>query len=220
MNRWLSLVFVCLWVAPLWTQPRQVLEDTISIQRNAAAAMQDSLAKQREAVQKQLGPTGTGSFFVLPRAASLGPVTSSPAAPSFPSLPVDCDPLPVPEVDSLVGETAEREGLSADLLRGVIRQESGFRPCVVSTKGAMGLMQLMPSTAEQFGIADPFNPASNLDGGARFLKQLLTRYGGDIPKALGAYNAGPSRVDAAGGVPAIPETMDYVRQILGGLTFH
>jgi len=78
----------------------------------------------------------------------------------------------------------------------------------------------MPGTAEELGIADPFDPASNLDGGARFLKQLLNRYGGDLPKALGAYNAGPAKVDAAGAVPAIPETLDYVRQILGGLPFH
>jgi soluble lytic murein transglycosylase-like protein len=81
----------------------------------------------------------------------------------------------------------------------------------------MGLMQLMPETAAQFGIQDPFDAASNLDGGARFLKQLLTRYGGDVPKALGAYNAGPSKVDAASAVPAIPETMDYVRRILAAL---
>jgi soluble lytic murein transglycosylase-like protein len=132
---------------------------------------------------------------------------------------LDCDPLPAPKVESLLGETAEREGVSADLLRSVMKQESGFRPCAVSSKGAMGLMQLMPATAEQFGIVDPFDPVSNLDGGARFLKQLLTKYGGDLPKTLGAYNAGPATVDAAGAVPAIPETMDYVRQILSALPF-
>jgi soluble lytic murein transglycosylase-like protein len=81
-------------------------------------------------------------------------------------------------------------------------------------------MQLMPATAEQLGIQDPFDPVSNLDAGAKFLKQLLGKYGGDVPKALGAYNAGPSKVDAAGGVPAIPETLDYIRQILGSLPFH
>ena len=74
-------------------------------------------------------------------------------------------------------------------------------------------MQLMPGTAEELGVQNPFDAASNVDGGARFLKQLLNRYGGDVPKALGAYNAGPARVDAAGGVPDVPETMDYIRQI-------
>jgi soluble lytic murein transglycosylase-like protein len=209
-------------VAPAWAQSRQPVDDALAQQRTAAAAMQESLAKQRAAVQKQLGPAGTESFFVLPRAASLGGVTGTVAAPAgaLVTAAAECDPLPAPEVDSLVGETAQREGLSADLLRSVMRQESAFRPCAVSSKGAMGLMQLMPSTAEQFGIEDPFDPVTNLDAGARFLKQLLSKYGGDVPKALGAYNAGPSKVDAAGGVPAIPETMDYVRQILGNLPFH
>ena len=96
----------------------------------------------------------------------------------------------------MVGETADRDGLSADLLRTVMQRESGFRPCAVSSKGAMGLMQLMPATAEQFGIDNPFDAASNLDGGARFLKQLLSRYGGDLPKALGAYNAQQAGVPA------------------------
>jgi soluble lytic murein transglycosylase-like protein len=182
--------------------------------------MQDSLAKQRAAVQKQLGQTATENFFVLPPAVSLGPVTGSVTAPLAAMAPPECDPLPAQQVDSLVGETAEREGLSADLLRSVMKQESAFRPCAVSSKGAMGLMQLMPATAEQLGIQDPFDPVSNLDAGAKFLKQLLGKYGGDVPKALGAYNAGPSKVDAAGGVPAIPETLDYIRQILGSLPFH
>ena len=189
-------------------------------QRNAAAAMQESLAKQQASIQRQQRTAGSGSFFALPRAASLGGVTGSlPAPVAMPIVP-DCDPLPAPKVESLLGETAQREGVPADLLRSVMKQESGFRPCAVSSQGAMGLMQLMPATAEQFGIADPFDAASNLDGGARFLKQLLTRYGGDLPKTLGAYNAGPAKVDAAGAVPAIPETMDYVRQILATLPFH
>lgn len=115
----------------------------------------------------------------------------------------------------MVGEAASKEGLSADLLRSVMKQESGFRPCAVSSKGAMGLMQLMPATAGQLGVQNPFDPVSNVDGGAKLLKQLLGRYGGDVPMALGAYNAGPAKVDAAGGVPAIPETMDYVWKILG-----
>ena len=198
--------------------------DATAKQRNAAAAMQESLAKQRASIEHQTG-NASGGFFLLPRAASLGGVTGAIAAPA-PIAPIgmpqlaECDPLPAPEVESLVGETSERDGVSPDLLRSVMKQESGFRPCAVSSKGAMGLMQLMPATAEQLGVLDPFDPTSNLDGGARFLKQLLSRYGGDVPKALGAYNAGPARVDATGAVPAIPETVDYVRQILAALPFH
>jgi len=181
--------------------------------------MQESLAKQQASIQRQQGTAGSGGFFALPRAASLGGVTGSLPAPMAMPIVPDCDPLPAPKVESLLGETAERDGVPADLLRSVMKQESGFRPCAVSSQGAMGLMQLMPATAEQFGIVDPFDAASNLDGGARFLKQLLTRYGGDLPKTLGAYNAGPAKVDAAGAVPAIPETLDYVRQILAAMPF-
>jgi len=213
------VLLAALTAVPVWAQSSTPPEDAAAKQRKAASAMQASLTKQQASIQQQTGTAANGSFFALPRAASLGGVTASlPATPAMP-LMSDCDPLPAPEVESLVGVTAEREGVSADLLRGVMKQESGFRPCAVSSKGAMGLMQLMPATAEQFGISNPFDAASNLDGGARFLKQLLTRYGGDLPKTLGAYNAGPSTVDAAGKVPAIPETMDYVRQILSALPY-
>jgi soluble lytic murein transglycosylase-like protein len=206
-------------IAPVWAQSSRTPDDVAAKQRNAAAAMQESIATQRAAVQKQVGQTGAGSFFSLPRAASLGTVTGSVARPDpIPPNP-ECDPLPASEVESLLGETAEREGLSADLLRSVIKQESGFRPCAVSSKGAMGLMQLMPSTSAQFGIENPFDAASNVAGGARFLKQLLSRYSGDLPKALAAYNAGPAKVDAADGVPAIRETLDYLHQILSALPF-
>jgi len=219
------VLVLALVVGPLLAQSIRNSEDASAKQRDAAAAMQESLAKQRASVGQQTGNAGSGGFFLLPRAASLGGVTGS-IAPPAPIAPIgtpavaECDPLPTPEVESLVGETSERDGVSPDLLRSVMKQESGFRPCAVSSKGAIGLMQLMPATAEQLGILDPFDPTSNLDGGARFLKQLLSRYGGDIPKALGAYNAGPAKVDAAGAVPAIPETVDYVRQILAALPFH
>jgi soluble lytic murein transglycosylase-like protein len=79
-------------------------------------------------------------------------------------------------------------------------------------------MQLMPATAALLGVENPFDPAQNIDGGARFLRYLLERYGGDTARALAAYNAGPGRVDASGGVPRIPETMDYVSAILGRLS--
>jgi len=219
-HRKITASLVALLVAPVWAQTSRTPDDALAQQRNATAVMQESLAAQRAAIERQLGQTGSESFFVLPRAASLGTVTGSVAAPIAVPLAPECDPLPTSQVESLLGETAEREGLSADLLRSVMKQESGFRPCAVSSQGAMGLMQLMPSTSAQFGIQNPFDAASNLDAGARFLKQLLNKYGGDIPKALAAYNAGPAKVDDAGGVPAIPETMDYVRQILSALPFH
>jgi soluble lytic murein transglycosylase-like protein len=100
------------------------------------------------------------------------------------------------------------------LLRAVMERESGFHPCAVSPKGAKGLMQLMPDTAAQLGVKDPFDPKENVDAGAHYLKQMLDRYKGDLSQALGAYNAGPAAVDQAGGVPDIPETLDYVKSIL------
>jgi soluble lytic murein transglycosylase-like protein len=125
--------------------------------------------------------------------------------------------MPKAEIDRLLRDAATREGVKLDLLQAVVSQESGARPCAVSPKGAMGLMQLMPDTAAQFGVKDPFDPRQNIDSGAKLLKQLLDRYQGNIAMALGAYNAGPARVDAAGGVPPIQETLRYVQAILGSL---
>jgi soluble lytic murein transglycosylase-like protein len=109
---------------------------------------------------------------------------------------------------------ANAQDISAKLLRAVIEQESGFRPCAVSVKGAKGLMQLMPATIEQLGVRDPFDPKENVEAGARFLKQLIDKYKGDLRLALGAYNAGPAAVGQSGGVPDFPETRDYVDAIL------
>jgi transglycosylase-like protein with SLT domain len=118
-----------------------------------------------------------------------------------------------------VDDTAGELGIRPELLHAVMRQESGGNPKAVSPKGAMGLMQTIPSTARDpgFGVK-PFNPANpeeNLRGGASYLKAMLDRYQGDEEKALAAYNAGPGTVDKAGGVPNFPETQTYVKSILG-----
>jgi soluble lytic murein transglycosylase-like protein len=126
----------------------------------------------------------------------------------------DCDVLPGAAVEPMIQDVAKAHAVEPDLLRAVIEQESGYRPCAVSSKGAQGLMQLMPATAAELGVADPFDPKDNMEGGARFLKMLLDKYKGDLAQALGAYNADPSRVDQAGGVPNILETRNYVDSIL------
>jgi soluble lytic murein transglycosylase-like protein len=131
----------------------------------------------------------------------------------------DCDPLSSGEVEALIEENSRREDLKPELIREVMRRESGFRPCATSRAGAQGLMQLMPATAQQFHVSDPFDPKQNAAAGAKFLKTLVDRYGGDVSLALGAYNAGPGRVDEAGGVPAIPETRNYVTSILQAMLF-
>jgi soluble lytic murein transglycosylase-like protein len=185
-------------------------ETSLAKQRASAAAMQDSLAQQRASLQKQTGQSAQSGFFVLSSPSELGAGAALAGA--------ACPPLPAPEVDSLVKNAAQREGLDQAVVRGVMQQESAFRPCAVSPKGAMGLMQLMPATASQLGVLDPFDPAANVDAGAKLLKELLVRYSGDLSLSLGAYNAGPSEVDAAAGIPGIPETQDYVKKILSTLS--
>lgn len=128
-----------------------------------------------------------------------------------------CPALDDEAIDKLVKSAGERNSVQPELLAAVMQQESGFHPCAVSTAGAMGLMQLMPETVRTFGVDDPFAPEQNVEAGARYLKQLLDRYHGDRRLALGAYNAGPGRVDEANGVPDIPETQDYVERILSAL---
>jgi soluble lytic murein transglycosylase-like protein len=150
-----------------------------------------------------MAPSVDGSFFVTLDASSRAIS--------------ECDPLPLLRQRQLMDSAAQKSGVSVQLLEAVVQQESGFRPCSVSPKGAMGLMQLMPATAEEMGATDPFDPDQNVEAGARLLKVLMDRYGGDLNRVLGAYNAGPKRVDDAGGVPAIPETIKYVEGILGKL---
>ncbi len=116
--------------------------------------------------------------------------------------------------DDLIVEHSHRHGVRADLVRAVMQVESAFNPRARSVKGALGLMQLMPATIQQFGVADPFNPAENVGAGVAYLRQLLDRYENDETLALAAYNAGPAAVDRHGQtVPPYPETRNYVANI-------
>ena len=115
-------------------------------------------------------------------------------------------------VDAVIKTASERFRIPESLIKAVIKQESGFDSEAVSRKGAMGLMQLMPETADALEVGDPFDVEENILGGTRYLRELINVYGGDLNKALAAYNAGPDRVK--NGVPDIPETKDYVESVL------
>jgi len=124
-------------------------------------------------------------------------------------------PAAAGDLERLADEAARRHGLDPALVRAVVAVESGFQPQAVSPKGAQGLMQLMPATARELGVADPLDAAANLDGGSRYLRSLLARYQGDLAKALAAYNAGMGAVARHRGVPPYAETRQYVRKVLG-----
>ena len=126
----------------------------------------------------------------------------------------DASPPPVPaQFAAALTQAAASANVSPTLLAALVWQESRWNPQAVSPKGAIGLAQLMPGTARYLGV-DPTNPASNLVGGARYLRQLLDQFDGNVEKALAAYNAGPGRVRSAGGIPAIAETQNYVTSIV------
>ena len=116
--------------------------------------------------------------------------------------------------DAMIGQVARKSGLDPDLIRAVVDVESRFDPEAVSVKGAMGLMQLMPETAQGLGVKDPFNPLQNLEGGAEYLRMLLEKYAGQLTLALAAYNAGEKAVDLYQEIPPYPETQDYVRKVM------
>jgi soluble lytic murein transglycosylase-like protein len=134
------------------------------------------------------------------------------------------DDTPTPEADpseavkldmnGMLKDAGAKHGLDPDFLASVIHAESGYNVKAVSPKGARGLMQLMPKTAEQLGVKDSFDPAANVEGGTKYLRALLDQYNGDVPKALAAYNAGALRVAQYNGVPPYAETHAYVRRII------
>jgi len=167
----------------------------------------DSIAAQEASIEKQ-------------RASVRTQHTSAVAQnPSFfaSALPAPAPEIPPEKIREIVDEGAKQSGLDADLVRAVVRKESAYNPWATSTKGAQGLMQLMPAVQAQFGVTDPYDPKQNVGAGTRLLKQLLDQFDGDLPRALGAYNAGPTRVEQWGGVPPFPETMQYVTGILSEL---
>jgi soluble lytic murein transglycosylase-like protein len=166
-------------------------------------------SRAEEKIQKMVDRKGKIYY------ANFGSNTPQPAVPV---LPQDRDPLAreMPgHLRALVDTISANHGIDPALVRAVMKTESNFDRWAVSNKGAMGLMQLIPATAKRFGVRDPFDPHQNIDGGVRYLKFLLEKFGGNIDLALAGYNAGENLVARLGRVPPIRETTNYVRKIRG-----
>jgi len=119
------------------------------------------------------------------------------------------------DIASIIRQSAAKYGVDERLVDAIAKHESNYRPDAVSEAGAIGVMQLMPSTAAGLGVENIYNPHENIDGGTRYLKELLDTFGGDVTKTVAAYNAGPQAVKAYGGVPPYAETQNYVEKVLG-----
>jgi soluble lytic murein transglycosylase-like protein len=156
--------------------------------------------------EPQPAPQPTALTGTQPSAAQLATVASQTAPPAKAAQNVD--------LEQVVREASSRNRLDPDFVSSVIRAESNFKTHAISKKGAQGLMQLMPSTAAQLGVADPFDPKANVEAGTAHLSALLDRYNNDPIKALAAYNAGAHRVKQYNGVPPYRETRDYINKIV------
>jgi hypothetical protein len=132
-------------------------------------------------------------------------------------MPEHCDAVAAQTIDRCIRKAAAKYDLSPDMIRAVVKAESNFKVDAVSVAGAQGLMQLMPATAKELGVKNPFDIRQNIDGGTRYLRQMLDLFGGDIRMALSAYNAGPGNVTKYGGDVPFPETRRYVSRILNAV---
>ena len=163
--------------------------------------------------QPASGPvSGVASAQTTTAATALSPAQPAPVQPdpAQPLIPVIQAPA---ALDQMVRQTAEKHNVDPELVRAVISTESNWNVSALSSKGAQGLMQLVPGTAHQLGVGNAFDPAQNVDAGVRYLGMMLQRYNGDLKLALAAYNAGPSIVDRFGGVPNYRETRNYVEKV-------
>jgi len=209
---WISALAI-VWALPCWASEVAVLRNGFSIRHERREVMGavtrlyvgsdgssyvDVPTAEIEHFEEAPADTPIAAFQHPPRQASRGTGTAL--------SPVD--------LNQVVNSASGKYRLDPDLVNSVIKAESGFNVRAVSPKGAQGLMQLMPGTASQLGVPNAFDPQANVEGGTRYLRELLERYNFDLIKALAAYNAGPRRVERFGGVPPYDDTRAYVARIV------
>jgi len=188
----------CIFASPAEAQVMDIASDgTVSVRNGSGAA--------------------TWEVVTSPASDKMVDQAGQPVLPAYAYSELNPPPVP-PEFAVALTQAAKNANLSPTLLSALVWQESRWNPQAVSPKGAMGLAQLMPATARDLGV-NPADPVQNLQGGARYLRYLLDQFGGDVEKALAAYNAGPARVQRANGVPAIAETRAYVASIVRRISF-
>jgi soluble lytic murein transglycosylase-like protein len=168
----------------------------------------DQIQAMLASLQPVAAPSAPSTAFASSLRAATATTASTPATATTGATAGAASPFAA-EIDA----AAVRNGVDPALLRGLIRQESNFNPAARSPAGATGLCQLMPATAAGLGVTNPSDPAQNIEGGAKYLKQQLDRFGGDVTKALAAYNAGPGAVQKYNGVPPYAETQNYVQKV-------
>jgi soluble lytic murein transglycosylase-like protein len=183
---------------------------------------EQAVSARIQQLQTLIERTQAGISGVTTAAASSSPAqTSSPdfatalAAATSPGAATGTGGSGAGQYDAAIEQAALRNGVDPAVLHGLIQQESGFDPNSQSSAGASGLTQLMPGTASSLGVANPLDPAESIEGGARYLGQLMKEFGGNTTEALAAYNAGPGAVRQYGGVPPYAETQSYVTKVMG-----
>lgn len=203
MSLWKTIACALLLTSAVWAADLAVLQNGYSIRHERRELRGD--------ITRLYTSSDPNSFIDVPTEQidhfepDMAPVPNATLAPGTASKP---------SVNEVIQSASHQYRLDPDFLTSVISAESGFKTNAVSPKGAKGLMQLMPQTASSLGVTDPFDPAKNVDGGTRYLRELLERYNYDPIKALAAYNAGPHRVEQYRGVPPYHETRVYVAKII------
>ena len=202
----LAILATTAWAAEIASPGMQVVYDAVL--RNGFSIRHDHQQKLQGVTRLYLSADPSSGFVDVPTEEIVS---------------VDRQEIPLPppaaaasreEVDHWVNSASDQHRVDPDLIRSVIKAESGYNSRAVSPKGAQGLMQLMPSTASQLGVKDAFAPGENIEGGTRYLRDLLVLYNNDMAKALAAYNAGPQRVAQYNGVPPYRETHAYVARVI------